>query len=82
MTKLSNLYSDTSIPLYFQTSLETQCITDTWLWKIWSSWDAFSGLIGECDFNKYYVFLDQHLCWSWINNPIRFEGHVYSLCQV
>jgi len=28
-------------------------------------------LTGGHDFAKYHMFLDQHLCWSWINFPIN-----------
>jgi len=34
-------------------------------------------LLGECDFTKYHMFLDQLS-----NQPIIFEGQVYSLSQV
>jgi len=36
-----------------------------------------SCLWGERDFTKFNMFLEQHS-----NQPIRFEGKVYSLCQV
>jgi len=32
----------------------------------------------ERDFTKYHMFLDQH---QLSNQPIRFEGQIYSLCN-
>lgn len=41
-----------------------------------------SGMNGELDFTNYNMFLDQHLCFYVFNQPITFEGQVYSLWQV